>query len=375
MPKVLILTAGYGEGHNAAARGLHTALSELGAESEIVDLFAMTGGAFYEHSRRNYIELINRAPRLWAAVYRLIDVLPVVSWALPLLGKMQRALASIIEDKKPDAVVSVYPVYGYLIERLFPRRSQRSFAFHTVVTDSITINSVWHRCASDSFLVPNEHSARVMMHAGVPEARLRVLGFPVPPRFARDRPARPDPGPDQQPRVLYMINAGKDQAPRIVSRLLKIERLHLTVTVGRDEKLRARIEAAAKAAGRSVEIYGWTPQMPELLMTHHLLIGKAGGAAVQETIAARTPMLITQVVPGQEEGNAQLLFENGCGALCETPDALATTIERLFAADAAEWRAWERAIGGLSKPDAALQIGSAILKDIEIERGRKSPNP
>jgi processive 1,2-diacylglycerol beta-glucosyltransferase len=375
MPKVLLLTAGYGEGHNAAARGLHTALSELGAETEILDLFAITGGALYERSRRDYIGLINHAPRLWAAVYRLIDVLPVVSWGIPLLGKMQRALARILKEKKPDAVVSVYPVYGYLIERIFPRRSQRTFAFHTVVTDSITINSVWHRCASDSFFVPNEHSARVMMHAGVPEGRLRVLGFPVPPRFARDRPVRPEPPPILPPRILYMINAGKDQAPGVVSRLLKIERIRLTVTVGRDEKLRARIEAAAKAAGRAIEIHGWTPQMPELLMTHHLLIGKAGGAAVQEAIAARTPMLITHIVPGQEEGNAQLLFENGCGELCETPDALATAIERLFAGDAAEWRAWERAIAALSKPDAALQIAGAILKEIESGGATKMPIP
>jgi processive 1,2-diacylglycerol beta-glucosyltransferase len=369
MPKVLLLTAGYGEGHNAAARGLHAAFSELGAESEILDLFAITGGPLYERSRHGYVDLINHAPRLWAAVYRLIDALPVVSWTLPLLGGMQSALARVLEEKKPDAVISVYPLYGYLMERLFPLRSDRSFAFHTVVTDSITINSVWHRCASDSFLVPNEHSARVMMHAGVPERRLRVLGFPVPPRFARDRPVRPDPAPDQPPRVLYMINAGKDQAPGIVSRLLKIERLHLTVTVGRDEKLRARIEAAAKSAGRPVEIHGWTPHMPELLMTHHLLIGKAGGATVQEAIAALTPMLITQVVPGQEEGNAQLLFENGCGALCETPDALAETIERLFSNEAAEWRAWRQAIAGLSKPDAALQIARAILKESERASG------
>lgn len=368
MSKVLLLTAGYGEGHNAAARGLHTALTELGADAEILDLFAITGGASYDRSRRGYLELINRAPGLWAAVYRLIDVVPLVSWTLPLLGKMQAALAHILREKKPDSVISVYPLYGYLMERLYPHRADRTFAFHTIVTDSITINSVWHRCASDTFLVPNEDSARVMMHAGVPEGRLRVLGFPVPPRFARDRPVRPEPGPDQPPRVLYMINAGKEQAPRIVSRLLKIQRIHLSVTVGRNEKLRARIEEAARAAGRTVEIHGWTPHMPELLMTHHVLIGKAGGATVQEAIAARTPMLITKVVPGQEEGNARLLFENECGALCETPDALAMKIEALFAGDAAEWRSWEQAIGRLSKPDAALKIGEAILDEIKSKK-------
>jgi processive 1,2-diacylglycerol beta-glucosyltransferase len=77
---------------------------------------------------------------------------------------------------------------------------------------------------------------------------------------------------------------------------IDIPGLHLTVTVGRGEELRRRIEAAAN--GRPVEIHGWISNMPELLMTHHLLIAKADGAAVQETIAARTPMLITHIVPG-----------------------------------------------------------------------------
>jgi processive 1,2-diacylglycerol beta-glucosyltransferase len=174
---------------------------------------------------------------------------------------------------------------------------------------------------------------------------------------------RPVPPP---PRILFMINAGKDQAPGIVARLLQIAQLHLTVTVGRDEALRARIEQAA--AGRPIEIHGWTDRMPELLMTHHLLIGKAGGAAVQETIAACTPMLITSVVPGQEEGNAQLLFQNNCGALCPTPDALAAKIEQLFAADAVGWRAWEQNITRLSKPDAALRIARFVLEEARVER-------
>ena len=112
----------------------------------------------------------------------------------------------------------------------------------------------------------------VMVQAGVAERYLRVLGFPVLPRFVHDRPQRPA-GPP--PRILYMVNAGKETAPAIVERLLQIDPLHLTVTVGRDEELRARIEAISAQTGRPVEIHGWTQQMPELLMTHHVLIGKA----------------------------------------------------------------------------------------------------
>ena len=116
--RFVILTAAYGEGHNAAARGLHAAFLELGAESEIVDLFALTGGAFYDRSRRDYLALINRAPKVWAFFFKLIDRFPIGQFALPALGKLQGALADLLAAKKPDAVISVYPVYGYLIEKL-----------------------------------------------------------------------------------------------------------------------------------------------------------------------------------------------------------------------------------------------------------------
>ncbi|MEO6436463.1 MAG: UDP-N-acetylglucosamine--LPS N-acetylglucosamine transferase, partial [Tepidisphaeraceae bacterium] len=241
-PKVLLLTAGYGEGHNAAARGLHAALLERGADAEIIDLFALTGGAFYERSRRGYLTLINRAPHVWSAVFALIDRVPIVPLSLPFLGKMRRAFAAILAEKRPVAVVSVYPLYAYLIRQLYPDPTTRPFAFHTVVTDSITINSVWHRAPSDTFILANDATARVMASAGVPADNLRVLGFPVQPIFARDRPERPAPPP---PRVLYMVNAAHDQAPGIVTRLLLISGLHLTVAYGRDETLRQRLEAAA----------------------------------------------------------------------------------------------------------------------------------
>jgi processive 1,2-diacylglycerol beta-glucosyltransferase len=225
-----------------------------------------------------------------------------------------------------------------------------------VVTDSITVNRAWQRAPSDSYIVPNAETGAVMRTQGVPPAIVRDLGFPVNPRFAADRPARPDPG--KGIRVLFMINSGKDTAPAVVARLLQVDDIHLSVTVGRDDELRRRVEEAA--AGRPLDILGWVPNMPELLMTHHILIGKAGGAAVQETIAAQTPMLITQVVPGQEEGNAQLLFMHNCAALCPTPDALARKIEWLFAENAREWRRWEANIKTISKPDAALRVARFI---------------
>ena len=56
MKRVLILTAGYGEGHNAAARALAAALGETGAEAEVRDLFREAYGR-----RQRVVEQIGRA--------------------------------------------------------------------------------------------------------------------------------------------------------------------------------------------------------------------------------------------------------------------------------------------------------------------------
>lgn len=361
MKKILIFTAGFGEGHNAAARGLCAAVREIApdeAEARVIDLFDECYGWLNHVARKAYIGLINRAPNVWARIYQWLDSADLGS-NLRGLSKARRRLAQILEQEKPDAVVSVYPVYNYLIDRIYADGRPRPFSQITIVTDSITVNSVWYRCGSDFFIVPNEDTAAVL-RGKVADEKIKVLGFPVTPRFSTERTFR-EPPADGCRRVLYMINSGKKKAPNLVRRLLELPEIQLTVTVGRDPALQAAVEKAAAESGRPVEIHGWTDKLPNLLMTHHLLIGKAGGATVQETIAARTPMLVMQVVPGQEEGNARLLLDHGCGALTETADEIVKTVGAAFQNGSQLWRQWEDNITKLSRPDAAFAIARLVL--------------
>jgi len=359
MKRVLILTAGYGEGHNAAARGLAAALTEAGAEAEVRDLFFEAYGRRQKFMQRLYIECINRAAPVWAMVYRAIDRTPLMRVIMPTLGALKTKMAAVIEEQKPDAVASVYPVYGWLMDRLYPA-GDAPFAFHTIVTDSITVNSVWLNCRSDSWIVPNEETAAVIRKSAVPPERVHALGFPVTSKFADSGIGRRPPGKGEPLRVFYMINHGHAVAAQLVRSLLEISDIRITVAFGRDEALGGELAAAAKSAGREIELHGWTPLVPELLLRNHLLIGKAGGAATQEAIAAKTPMIITKAVPGQEEGNAQLIVGNHCGALCETNDAIARVVSRV-ASDPSLWHRWHAAISRLSRPNASRDIARFIL--------------
>ena len=362
MKRVLILTAGYGEGHNAAARGLAAALTEAGAEAEVRDLFLETYGSRQKVAQRLYIECINRAAPVWAMVYRLLDRTPLLRWSLPAMGALKRKFADVLAERQPWAIASVYPVYGWLLDRLYPEKKP-PFASHTIVTDSITVNSAWLRFRSDSWIVPNEATAEVV-RGTVPARLVHALGFPVPMKFADAKIVRTPPGagvPGEPLRVFYMVNHGHAVAARLVRRLLEVPGVELTVAYGKDGAIGREIAEVAQAAGRKVELHGWTPLVPELLMRNHILIGKAGGAATQEAIAAKTPMIITKAVPGQEEGNARLIVENGCGALCETNDAIAETVALAAENNAALWHRWHGSISKLSRPEASRDIARFIL--------------
>jgi processive 1,2-diacylglycerol beta-glucosyltransferase len=262
---------------------------------------------------------------------------------------------------RPDVVVSVYPAYPYLLDELLGNTNRAPFRRVVVVTDSITVNAIWFRCQADFFLVPNIQTAAVLQSAGVPEPIIKVFGFPVTPRFAQIDESRQPPSDQFGRRVLYMVNAGTVDAPELARRLAELHNIALTVTIGRDERLRSMIESIRARSERQFQIIGWTDQMPRLLLESHLLIGKAGGATVQETIAARCPMIVNQIVPGQEEGNARLIVETGSGVVVTSPAKVAITVENAFANGARQWHDWAEKISLLSRPTAALEIARFLL--------------
>ena len=181
--------------------------------------------------------------------------------------------------------------------------------FFNIVTDSISLNSLWWRAGADGWFVPNAESAEVMRDAGVDEEQVWVTGFPVRRVFAEQAggPTVPDPAGGTAPRVLQIVNSGTRHAAETAELLFRETDWAITCTVGRDEALRARLGAAAARRKAPTTILGWTEEIPRLLMTHHVVVSKAGGATTQEALAARCPMIVNQIVPGQEEGNYELL--------------------------------------------------------------------
>lgn len=376
MRKILILTAGFGNGHNSAAFGLRDAIEEgnEAAKVEVLDLFRHCYGKTHDLVTKFFLGVVRHAPCLWGGMYSLLDKTSLVERQMALLAKPREALRDILKATEPDALVSTHPAYSYVVRQIFCDPHERPIPLVTVVTDSLTVHSSWHGAPSDAWVVSNGPTARVMVDAGVPGEKVHDLGFPVSPRFATlaSQPPPPAPSGGEPLRALYLIHHGKKRVGKVIEDLLAIPNLKLTVTCGIDARLRVRMIERMQPHGDRCHVLGWTNRMPDLLATHHLAITKAGGAITQEAIAARCPLLINQVLPGQEEGNARLVEDLGLGTVAADDAAVVATVRRVATDGGKTWKRWRLGMAQHGRPDAARHVARFVLHDPRLPEPKRT---
>ena len=362
---IWVLTAGYGDGHNTAARCIADALRREAMAEDIVvtDLVSEVHPLLARMTQSAYQLAIIRFPWLWRALYRWLAK-PGISgtgadWMQPLLKAMERR----IERDRPRAIVSTYPLYAQALQAL-RNKGAKVPPLITVITDSVTVHPFWMSAPSDLYLVADEETRQVVMDQyGVTPDKVKVTGFPVSLDFMRPPPASP--ADAARHRVLYFPSTPACHVGKTLEALRPqlLEGVKLTMPVGKHgprlhHTVRRFMDANPTA---QVELIGWTQRIPELLQTHDLIITKAGGAILHEVLAARIPAVIDYVVPGQEEGNAEMLLNHHCALRSHSPAETAGCVRRLLENDAALAGTLRENMRKLSVPDAAVRAAQAVL--------------
>ena len=366
-PSILILTAGFGDGHNSAARSISEALAQ---ESDgavrvlVVDLFedaAPWTGAFYKWF---YRQMINYLPGLWAWLFERSKAEDFRALWWDWFVGVRRALIQRLKTFQPQVVVITYPIYPYFLETLEEGELARPQAIYITVTDSITIHPIWLKGQVDRVYVTDEFSRGIAENGLSFPVAVQVSGFPVAPCFAAfpDRPAIPD---RAMIRVLYFATTAKSHVRATLRGLLESlpPGAELTVVMGRHEaRLSDEIDQLKQAfPAVCVRSVGWTCEVPNLLMQHDVVISKAGGATVHECFAAAVPVVVNYIIPGQEEGNAELLERLGCGCRSLVPGDTGPLLAALMADG--RLAAMREAMARNRRPDGALRIARDLLQD------------
>ena len=362
-PKVLILSAGYGDGHHAAARGLVEAFQGK-AETRMVDLCAEAMPKTFKYTRMGYLWVISRMPGIWKMMYDASDRIDMSEKPIKGLGPVEDLLETILDDWKPDLIISTYMLYPYMLDQLSVKRGY-CIPYITVVTDSIVINKSWTCSQSPLWAVADQWTKQVMIDKGVPAERIAVTGFPVPPYLAKLRQENPKQWKDGEDfEVLYFAQRSPQLAKQEIIQILEAHpNVKVTCILGRKfRNIYPSILALKKQYQGRLIIRGWTRQVPKYLAKAHLVVGKAGGATTHEVLAVGRPLLVNFLLPGQEEGNLQLLEHFGGGLHVPTPEQLGHTISDLLKENGKAWKKMYQAILNANMTGGGEKIVDLALK-------------
>jgi UDP-N-acetylglucosamine:LPS N-acetylglucosamine transferase len=330
-PRVLILSAAIGEGHDLPARFLADGLEGAGAQPQIRDgLKAM--GPFLEALALSGSPFQSR----WGGV--LFDVehalLARVVTTRRLAGSLVRrigapGLLALIAAERPDIVVSTYPGVTELLGRL---RAERALALPVVsaITDLAALRW-WAHPAVDLHLVTHPESITEVRSIAGPRADVRAVRGLNDPAFlvARDRRAARDAlGLPRDPPIVLVSGGGwgvGDLAGATAAALAA--GAHVVVLCGRNEVRRQRMQAHFGPAPR-VTVLGFTDRMPDLLAAADCLVHSTAGLTVLEAIQRGCPAISYGWGHGHIRVNNSAFAAHGLAAVATTPDELARALRR-----------------------------------------------
>jgi UDP-N-acetylglucosamine:LPS N-acetylglucosamine transferase len=348
--RALVIYSRVGGGHLSAARALAEAFETTAAvQTRLVDAYLECARFPVTLFPRAYAELARHHPQLWALLFhgsnRGLDPKRVLG---PFL---RQGLRKCIAEYRPDVVVSVLPVINVLVAEVAPRTE-------VVLTDWHSVHRFWVARGVDHYTAPTESARLDCIRFGAPRERVEVIGIPVRRAFAANQAPSA-----KRDRFTVLMMVGAEGSPRALANVQRLLQLDLDaqalVVCGRNEELRRRVQALPTRL--TVEALGFVDNIAELMRGADVLVTKAGGLTLAEAFCCAVPVVVYDVLPGQEAGNLAYALSQDAVAHARSPGQLGRVISELYS-DSARRAELARRGHALARPDAATRIVANVLK-------------
>lgn len=367
MKKLLILYGFECSGHHAAALALREAFRSIdpGIEIEMVNFFAYASRLLEWFTTRAFYRMIRTTPYIWDNIYYN----PRSEARFTRFRKLIRSLASrdagdLLASFAPDAVVctQAFPC-GMLND--YKDDTGSAIPLYAVLTDYFT-PSYWFYDRVDSYFVASEKSREELLIEGVGEDIVFDEGIPISPLF-RTRLDRADSrrffGLDPD-RNTVAVMGGWSGWGSLEDLALGIGRMlpgcNTVVVTGRNRPLYESLVEKTRGMGEGVRVMEYVERIDALLNATDLLVGKAGGMTAAEALAAGTPLVLVDSLPGQERANEAHLCGLGAALTAEGVEGAVDAVSELIG-DAGRRSAMRESALKAAKPGAALRIAGRIL--------------
>lgn len=327
---LVVVYSPVGGGHKAAAIATVEAAKARGLRAELVNMFDYAPRWAGEAYLRTHLTGQGSAPNLYGQMYfaanRRDPTFDPVRAGIDVL--VFGALRDRVAELAPRAIVATHHLPLVVLGR--ERRKGRLDApLVGVVTDYIA-HACWAERGVDAFAVPFGGARGELTAHGVAASRIVETGIPVKRAFERIPDVRGS-RPRDVARVLVTSGGfGVGPMSRIVRSFAAIPNVHLTVVCGAAEKLAGRVSEEAELCGVPAHVIGFEKDMAARVAEAHVVVGKAGGLTVTETMTAGRAMVVTSAIPGNEAVNEAMIVRAGAGVSAD-PDQVGAAVDAIRA--------------------------------------------
>ena len=368
---MLLVYSRVGGGHVSAARAISQEL-ESGERCAVslLDAYVECGRFPVTLFPSAYARLARHHPRLWSTIYAASAKGLDPKLALrPFLGA---GLTRALKRCRCDVVISVVPAINGLLADAARRTGAR---VEIVLTDWHSVHRLWVARGVHHYTAPTQSARQDCIRFGAPPDGVDVVGIPIRREFgARCGATRAHRlgelglDPDRFT-VLAMVGAeGSPHALRNIAAVARLTRdLQLVVVCGHNDELRRDVQRLR--ASIPLRAVGFVDHVADLMHAADVLITKAGGLTLAEAFASRAPVVVHDVLPGQEAGNLEYVLQRRAALYARDAGALARIVSDLYASPALRAEVADRG-AQLARPGAARQIAHNIIARLERQGAR-----
>jgi processive 1,2-diacylglycerol beta-glucosyltransferase len=370
-PRILLLSASVGSGHNRAAQAIQLALQKLRPDAaiEYADVLDDTNAAFRRMYGKGYFGLVDRAPHVIGYLYDRLDQ-PVKS---PRVDRMRLSLSMLnlqrladrLTTKHWDLAICTHFLPAEITATL--RLAGKINFPQAIVTTDFDTHRLWVNPPCAKYFTAARDGAIHLAAWGVPASDISVTGIPIHPSFADFKPQaecrRLHGITGNRPVILQLAGgAGFGPVEKVHRALLEVQTpLNIVTVAGRNAKLSDELARVPLPPQHSRQILGFTDKIDELMAAADVVISKPGGLTSSESLARGAAMVIIDPIPGQETRNSDYLLENGAAIKINNLASLPWKLTRLL-----EERGNLEQLRGnakrIARPHAAFDVAAQCLE-------------
>lgn len=366
------------DGHIAAAKSIKKYIDENyeNADVESIDCIEYISKYANKISTKAYVELTKNTPRLWKKLYSGSNkgTLAVISNASNNI--MALRLRSLIKEIRPDLIISTHPFSSHMCA-ILKKKKQINCELATIMTD-YHIHNQWLSLPKyvDYFFVANEQMKQDMINLKIPKKKIFVTGIPVSNRFNQkfDKEEIFDEFWLNKDKFTVLIfgggefGLGKNVAIKVLEATVRMFKdIQVLAISGKNKKMnKAFNEVVQKTNSESrVKVIEFTDKVPELMAISKIVVTKAGGLTITESLVSGLPIIIINPIPGQEEENAQFLVDSGCAIWIKSKEKNIPGIFKKIYRNPEILENMKKASKQLAKPNSTKEICDILLKEDE----------